>query len=180
MRRIFSYGVAGALVVLGFGCGQKSGPASTASAAPVTRAAPVDDLPTRAQPKLSTIDLFLGKQRIQAEVARTLDQIRTGMMYRTSISDDEGMLFVFARPHRASFWMKNVTVELSVAYLDSEGRILEIHDLVPGEETPVESAEARVQFVLETSRGWFERHEVKSGTLVRTAVGSLKETFRLP
>jgi len=98
------------------------------------------------------------------------------MMFRESIGEDEGMLFVFYQPHRASFWMKNVTVELSVAYLDSEGRILEIHELVPGEEKPVEAAHARVQFALETSRGWFERHEVRPGALVRTASGSLGET----
>jgi uncharacterized membrane protein (UPF0127 family) len=117
---------------------------------------------------------------LKAEIARTADQIRTGMMFRESIGEDEGMLFVFHRPHRASFWMKNVTVELSAAYIDSEGRILEIHELVPGEEEPVEAASAQVKFVLETSRGWFERHQVRPGALVRTASGSLRGTFLAP
>lgn len=181
MRRFFSLWVASAFVVLGFGCGQQVPPGAVASASTAAPAADVaEDLPKRAQPKLPTVDLFLGKHRIKAEVARTLEQIRTGMMFRETMGESEGMLFVFARPHQASFWMKNVTVELSVAYLDSAGRILEIHDLVPGEESPVESADARVQFVLETSRGWFERHDIRPGTLAQTAAGSLKETFRLP
>ena len=76
--------------------------------------------------------------------------------------------------------MKNVTVPLSVAYIDSEGRILEIHELVPGEETPVESQGANVQFALETSRGWFERHEVRPGTLIRAGRGSLQQSFLRP
>ena len=119
----------------------------------------------------------MGPHTLKAEVAVTVDQIRTGMMFRDSIGEDEGMLFVFGRPHRASFWMKNVTVALTVAYLDSDGRIVEIHDLEPGEETPVQSEAAHIQFALETSRGWFERRKIRPGTLVRTELGSLQDAF---
>ena len=69
--------------------------------------------PARAQPRLPTVKVWLGTNQITAEVAKTPNQIQTGMMFRKSIGEDDGMLFVFTRPHRASFWMKNVTVPLS-------------------------------------------------------------------
>jgi uncharacterized membrane protein (UPF0127 family) len=176
MRLGTSLRLLGLAAALGWGCSQQSAPVEPVTAASGEARRSLGE-PTQAQPKLPTEELFLGQHRLRAEIARTRDQIRTGMMFRESIGEDEGMLFVFLQPHRASFWMKNVSVELSVAYLDPEGRILEIHDLVPGEENPVEAASARVQFVLETARGWFSRHEVRPGTLVRTASGSLRQTF---
>lgn len=176
VKRSLMLWILGLAVGLSWGCGPQSGPAAPAVAAPRETQAAAGE-PTRAQPRLPTEDLFLGRHRLKTEIARTTDQIRAGMMFRESIGEDEAMLFVFYRAHRASFWMKNVTVELSVAYLDAEGRILEIHELVPGEEKPVEASSAQVQYALETSRGWFERHDVGPGALVRTAKGSLGETF---
>jgi uncharacterized membrane protein (UPF0127 family) len=126
---------------------------------------------------LPTEELFIGKHQISAELARTVRQIQTGMMFRKEIGEDEAMLFVFARPYRASFWMKNVTVSLSVAYIDSEGRILEIHPLEPGVEAPVVAGSDQVQFVLETARGWFERHDIEVGTVVQTGRGGLRKSF---
>jgi uncharacterized membrane protein (UPF0127 family) len=175
VRSTWSIGSLILVVLLGWGCGQQPGNGGEAHASP--RPAATRWEPTEAQAKLPTEELFIGRHQIRAELARTVRQIQTGMMFRTSIGEDEGMLFVFARPYRASFWMKNVTVPLSVAYIDSEGRILEIHPLEPGVEEPVEAASDRVQFVLETARGWFERHEVEVGTVVRTGRGTLRETF---
>ena len=133
--------------------------------------------PQEAQPKLPTVKLWLGTQEISAEIALTLRQIETGMMFRTNISDTEGMLFVFSAPHRASFWMKNVPIPLSCAYLDPDGAILEIRDMNRKDTNPIVASSDRVQFVLETARGWFERHQVSTGALVRTEMGSLRETF---
>jgi uncharacterized membrane protein (UPF0127 family) len=163
------------VVLLGWGCGHQPGDGGAANASP--RPASARWEPAEAQGKLQTEDLFIGKHRISAELARTVRQIQTGMMFRKAIGEDEGMLFIFARPYRASFWMKNVSVPLSVAYIDSEGRILEIHPLEPGVEEPVEAGSDQVQFVLETARGWFERHGVDVGTVVRTGRGTLRESF---
>ncbi|MCX8109287.1 MAG: DUF192 domain-containing protein [Verrucomicrobiae bacterium] len=129
----------------------------------------------RALPRLETVKLWLGNQEITAEVARTESEIRTGYMFRTNIADGEGMLFVFGRPIRAAFYMRNTTIPLSCAYIDPEGVILEIHDLKPLDETPVEASSDNVQFVLEVPQGWFERAQVRPGTVVRTQYGALKE-----
>jgi uncharacterized protein len=160
------------MLAAGLGCDQRAERA-TAGADPVPVRASVPGEPTQAQSRLPTTELYLGTHRITAEVARLPMQIRTGMMFRPSMGENEGMLFLFGVPHRASFWMKNVTVELSVAYLDPEGRILEIHDLEPGNETPVASRSGRVQYALEMPRGWFDRHGVTSGVLVTTEHGPL-------
>lgn len=130
-----------------------------------------------AQPKLRTMTLWLGAEELSTEIALTTTEIATGMMFRESMAENEGMLFVFARPHRTAFYMRNTKVPLSAAYIDTEGVILEIHDLQPLEETPVPAQSDQIQFVLEVKQGWFERHNIKIGTMVRTADGSLPEVF---
>ena len=130
-----------------------------------------------AQPKLPTMKLWIGAQEMNAELALTHTQVSTGMMYRKEMGENEGMLFVFGRPHRASFYMRNTLIPLSAAYIDSEGTILEIHDLKPLDETPVEASSDKVQYVLETPQGWFKRNNIAVGTVIRTERGSLHDTF---
>ncbi len=134
-------------------------------------------LPTAAQPKLETMKLWLGAEEMVAELALTAQQQQTGMMFRTNLAENAGMLFVFPGPHRASFWMKNCPLPLSAAYIDPEGVILEIHDLHPHNTNSVVASSDRVQFVLETNQGWFGRHHVTPGMLVRTEHGTLVDTF---
>jgi uncharacterized membrane protein (UPF0127 family) len=129
-------------------------------------------------PRLKSVKLWVGPQVVEAEVASTITEVSTGMMYRKDMGENEGMLFVFARPHQATFYMKNTVVPLSAAYISSDGSILEIHDLQPLNEEPVPSKTADVQFVLEMKQGWFKRNQINPGTLVRTEFGSLLETFQ--
>lgn len=128
-----------------------------------------------AQPRLPTLKLWLGDQELDTEVARAPLELQTGMMFRTNMAENEGMLFVFGRGHRAAFYMRNTRVPLSAAYIDPEGAILELHDLKPLDETPVEAASDRIQFVLETPQGWFQRHNVAVGAVIRTPYGALRE-----
>jgi len=151
------------------GCSQPASPAAGTVASP--------SLPVAAQPKLPTMKLWLGAEEITAELALTGEQMQTGMMFRTNLAENAGMLFVFPMPHQASFWMKNCPLPLSAAYIDPDGVILEIHNLQPYNTNSVVAASARVQFVLETSQGWFERHKVVPGTVVRTEHGTLLNTF---
>ena len=134
-------------------------------------------LPTEAQPKLETMKLWLGAEEMEAELALTGTQMQTGMMFRTNLAENAGMLFVFPGPHQASFWMKNCPLPLSAAYIDPEGVILEIHDLQPYNTNSVVASSDQVQFVLETNQGWFKRHHITTGMAVRTERGPLRETF---
>ena len=148
-------------------------PKSPAPAAPAF----TPSIPNQAQPKLPTIKLWLGAQEMNAELALNAGQMRTGMMFRTNMEANGGMLFVLPQPQQAGFWMKNCFVPLSAAYIDSEGTILEIHPLQPQNTNPVLSAAANVQYVLETPQGWFDRNQVSTGAMIRTEQGSLPETF---
>jgi uncharacterized protein len=98
-------------------------------------------------------------------------------MFRTEMGENEGMLFVFPNPHRASFWMRNTLIPLSCAYISPEGVILEIKDMKPLDETPLTAASDGVQYVLETPLGWFERNKITPGVTIRTERGSLAETY---
>jgi len=142
---------------------------------PNTISAP--SFPAQAQPKLPTLKLWMGAEELVAELALNGAQQQTGMMFRTNLAENEGMIFVMPYPHRASFWMKNTSLPLSAAYIDPKGVILEIHDLQPHNTNSVVAASDNVQYILETSQGWFERKKIAPGTLIRTERGSLQQTF---
>jgi len=154
------------------GCSKTSLPTT----APATS---IDDtLPKHAQAKLPTMKLYLGAETLDAELALTREQEQTGMMFRTNILDTDAMIFVFPYPQRAAFWMKNCPESISAAYIDPEGVIQEIHHLEKQDTNSVVAATANIQYVLETSEGWFKRHNVNTGAVVRTERGTLAETFR--
>ncbi len=133
--------------------------------------------PTEAQPKLPTMKIYLGPETLDAELALTFRQMQTGMMFRTNIQDSDSMLFVLPYPQRAAFWMKNCPESISCAYINTDGFIEEIHHLEKNDTNSVLSATDDIHFVLETSDGWFTRHNIGIGTLIRTEKGSLAETF---
>ena len=132
---------------------------------------------TEAQPKLPTVKLYLGAETLDAEQALTEREQMTGMMFRTNIQEADSMIFVFPQPMQASFWMKNCPESISAAYIDPNGVIQEIHHLEKNDTNAVEAATDNIQFVLETSDGWFGRHNVNVGSVVRTEKGSLQETY---
>lgn len=161
----------GALLLLA-GCGRSN--VETAPA-PTPPTQPKPGYLDHAQPRLATVKLWLGSNELAAEVARTAVEIQTGMMFRTNVAETDAMIFVFPQPFRVAFYMRNTKVPLSCAYIDLDGTILELHDLKPLDETPVEAGTDKVQFVLETSLGWFQRHNVGVGTVVRTEHAALRD-----
>jgi uncharacterized protein len=156
------------------GCGQKS-----ALPAPVA-ALSGPSLPTQAQPKLATIRLWMGPAEVSAEMALTQIQEETGMMFRTNLEENSGMIFVLPYPQRASFWMTNCPLPLSAAYIDPRGQILEVHELHANDASSVVADAPNVLYVLEMNQGWFDRHHIATGTVVRTEKGTLGETFGRP
>lgn len=138
--------------------------------------APVQHL-LHAQPKLPTIQISVGGEEMIAEVCKTGVEIATGMMFRTKMAENEAMIFVFPNPEPRSFYMRNCLVPLSAAYIEPDGKIAEIVDLHLGDEIGVQSKTSNIQFVLEVPQGWFKRHSITNGTIIRTERGTLLETF---
>jgi hypothetical protein len=146
--------------------------------ADVAPAPSVDELlPKQAQPKLPTLKIYLGAETLDAELALNDQQRMTGMMFRTNIQETDAMLFVFPGPFQAKFWMKNCPESISAAYISPAGVIAEIHHLEKNDTNAVEAAADNIQYVLEVKDGWFTRHNINTGTVIRTEKGSLSETF---
>ena len=135
------------------------------------------EVPTHGQAKLPTIRLYLGAETLDAEQALTQEQEAIGMMFRTNIQDTDAMLFVMPFPQQASFWMTNCPESISCAYISPEGVIEEIHHLEKNDATAVKSTNNDIQFVLETSEGWFTRHNIAPGAVIFTDHGTLYRTY---
>jgi hypothetical protein len=134
-------------------------------------------LATKAQPKLQTIKVWLGAEELITEMARAPVEVETGMMFRTNMAENEAMIFVLPYEQQARFWMANCPHPLSVAYINTDGVIEEIHPLEPFNTNNVVAKATNIRFALETPQGWFDRHHVSAGAVVRTERGSLKQTF---
>jgi uncharacterized membrane protein (UPF0127 family) len=164
MKCLVFIGLLGVLAATG--CEQKLAPAP-----------PAHQLPTHAQSKLPTIRLWLGSAEVSAEMALTSLQEETGMMFRTNLDENAGMIFPLPGMERASFWMTNCPLPLAAAYINPQGEILEIHELHANDATSVVAQSRNILYVLEVNKGWFDRHHILPGTFVRTEHGTLQETF---
>ena len=156
-------------VTLLAGCKKPEGAAGSAAAE--------DQVPKHGQAKLPTLRIYLGAEQLDAELALTEEQQHIGMMFRTNLLETDAMIFVFAQPQRASFWMKNCPESLSAAYIGPDGIIEEIHHFEKQDENPVVANTDNIQFVLEVKDGWYARHNINTGAVVRAEKGSLRETF---
>ncbi len=99
---------------------------------------------------------------VEAEIAEDKAKRRKGLMERTELAENAGMLFVYDREQSLSFWMRNTVIPLSIAYIGAEGRIVDIQDMQPLDETPHPSAEP-ARYALEVNQGFFEERGVEVG-----------------
>ncbi|MDE2584807.1 MAG: DUF192 domain-containing protein [Betaproteobacteria bacterium] len=117
-------------------------------------------------------DLTAGFHRIEAEVALNQADRMQGLMHRTQMGPNQGMLFIFPQADRHCMWMKNTLIPLSVAFLDDTGHIINVRDMQPQTETS-HCADKAARFALEMNQGWFAAKGIKAGA----AIGGLD---RLP
>jgi len=176
IRLVFAAAIAGFFAT---GCGNNNVPAPSPTPSP-TSTAPVRWEPTAAQPRLATTKLYVGPAEITAEKAIAPKEIATGMMFRTNLVEEEGMIFNLYQPQRASFWMKNCPKPMSCAYIDPQGTILEIREMEANDTNSIVANSDNVMFVLETTRGWFERHSVHTGMVIQAEGGPLIDALRPP
>jgi uncharacterized protein len=116
-------------------------------------------------PLLKTAMIKAGGAQVLAEIARTETERERGLMFRTSLEDGKGMLFIFDKDDRLAFWMKNTLIPLSLAYIASDGTIRQILELEPLS-LAARQSERSVRYALEVPRGWFERVGVRVGDIV--------------
>jgi hypothetical protein len=116
--------------------------------------------------QLPTIELTAGIYLIHAEVADTFESRAQGLMFRKYLGPNEGMLFVFPQVEKPCMWMKNTLIPLSVAFLDTQGKIVSISEMQPQTEDS-HCAAGPAKFALEMAGGWFASKGLRPGaTLV--------------
>jgi uncharacterized membrane protein (UPF0127 family) len=118
------------------------------------------------QPRLPTVNITAGLHVIKAELAVTPQQQATGMMFRTEMPGNEGMLFVNEEAGVRCFWMKNTLVPLTIAFIADDGTIVNLADMQPRDERSHCSARP-VRYALEMKQGWFDRRGIKPGFQLR-------------
>jgi uncharacterized protein len=114
------------------------------------------------QPALPTIKLNAGIYVIQAEVASTGTTRSQGLMRRRSMAQGAGMLFLFDESAGHCMWMKDTLIPLSVAFIDEGGKIVNIADMLPLDET-THCATRPVRYALEMNEGWFAKRGIGAG-----------------
>ena len=100
---------------------------------------------------------------IAIEIADNNKDRAQGMMYRTSMADSQGMLFVYEQPKEQSFWNKNVPISLDILYVDANGEIGTIHKAVtPYSEKKIPSY-GEAKFVVEVVGGFTDQYKIDKG-----------------
>lgn len=105
------------------------------------------------------LPLQIGPHAFQVELATTPWQRERGLMGRTHLPADGGMLFVFEQPGRHCFWMRDTPLPLSIAFIDSAGRIASLADMQPRTET-LHCPATDVRYALEVPQGEFQRRGI--------------------
>ena len=114
---------------------------------------------------LPTIELKTGIYRIQAELADTPKSREVGLMNRTSMPTNSGMLFVFEQKAGHCFWMNNTKIPLSIAFIADDGKIVNI-DEMQAETTNNHCPTAPVRYALEMNKQWFSERVIVPGTVM--------------
>ncbi|EPZ13799.1 hypothetical protein M622_08890 [Thauera terpenica 58Eu] len=121
--------------------------------------------PSLAQP-MPLAELGAGMYRIEAEVAHTAQARQVGLMMRKTMAPQRGMVFVFEHDATHCMWMKNTFLPLSVAFVDAQGKVINIEDMQPQSEDN-HCAAAPARFALEMNLGWFRERGIKAGDVLR-------------
>ena len=119
-------------------------------------------LSVSASAEILTIHLKVSGHTLSAEVAYKKESRIRGLMYRSFMDKNSGMLFVFPETARHSMWMINTYIPLSIAFLDKNGIILNIIDMSPHTRTK-HTAASEAKYALEMNLGWFSAKNIKAG-----------------
>jgi len=115
--------------------------------------------------ELPTVPLTINGHKITAEVAKTTEQVTTGLMHRFSLRPDHGMVFVFDRSEPRAFWMKNTFIPLSIAFVAADGRIINVDEMQPHDES-THTSRGPALYAIEMRKGWFTERGIKSGDVI--------------
>ena len=125
------------------------------------------EAPGDISPDVAVIESDGAEHRFRVEIADEPEEITTGLMYRTELAEDAGMLFDFKRPQVVSMWMKNTLISLDMAFIDETGVITRIAENTTPRSLESIPSGGPVLAVLEVNGGTFARLGVETGDRVR-------------
>ena len=115
---------------------------------------------------LRTIQMKVGIYSIQAEVADNPDLREVGLMNRTSLPTNSGMLFIFEQKAGNCFWMNNTKLPLSIAFIADDGKIVNIEEM-QADTTNNHCPKAPIRYALEMNKGWFSERVIVPGNVIQ-------------
>jgi uncharacterized membrane protein (UPF0127 family) len=112
---------------------------------------------------LPEVELSAGMHLIHAELADSDEARMRGLMFRTALAPNHGMLFVFDSADAHCMWMRNTLLPLSVAFIGDDGTIVNVEEMKPRTDA-THCARRPVRYALEMSAGWFGQHGAGAGS----------------
>jgi uncharacterized membrane protein (UPF0127 family) len=174
MKRFFRLAFLGALTLTG--CNQApQNPASSAepTPTPAVQPQPAPRLESGQPQTLPMVDLHIDHATLHTAIATDEKEREVGLMYVAKLPDNDGMIFLMPTVEQATFWMKNTLIPLSVAFIDRNGTILDIHDMKAMDESTVRSDNDQVAYALEANLHWFALNGIKAGDKIEPPPVSL-------
>ncbi len=114
----------------------------------------------------------VGDKVVRMQLAVRPAEMQRGLMERRDLGRDDGMIFVYDKPQKMSFWMHNTPTALDIGFFNAEGVLEEVYPMYPFDETSISSHSSALQFALEMNQGWFKENGVKPGARIdRKALG---------
>jgi uncharacterized membrane protein (UPF0127 family) len=113
-------------------------------------------------------EIKINKVSLKVEIAENPAQHSHGLMFRKTLPDTEGMLFIFPDSDVRSFWMKDTFLPLSIGFFDEKKKLIDIQDMLPARSEmevspPIYNSSGSAKYALEVAKGWFARKKVKIG-----------------
>jgi len=132
-------------------------------------------LNTQASAKLETekkitfkkAQIKINNKTINVDLAESNEQQEYGLMFRTHLPKDAGMLFIFKDQRTLSFWMKNTLIDLAIAYINQDKKIVDIQEMKATSsldlDIPSYPSKQPAAYALEMNARWFEQNKIKVG-----------------
>ena len=134
---------------------------------PAASNCPTEDEP-RPELSMGTVGFEGSDKTVQVELAKEHEHRMRGLMWRTSMAEDDGMLFVFEDERPLSFYMRNTCIPLDMLFIAADGFIVNIEENTPTlTNQNFTSGSCKARYVLEVNAGWTRKNGIKAGMRVK-------------